>query len=308
MMPMSYSRLPNRHIFVSPILLINNSPKIDFMKRILASIAFLFAWLGVALAQTVTVSPTSVVIANTSPAGNVIKPLESCYFAYKTTDSTFQVFDERNIKIFDSDCDDLTTVAADSTTALKIARIAKYCLPVRTSSTWYYYFPKGGDLTYTATTEKVRLKNGRLDFTFQIDSITGGTYDTTTALLLTFLKNEFNRPANLQLSSAGGASTIAAGAAAGSSPTVSVSGNAVAGTITISTGTSAATGVLATVTLPVTFQNGCTAVLTPADSDAAAAAAKIFVTSTSSTVVINVGTSALADSTQFKWTYTVIGN
>lgn len=278
------------------------------MKNIFLFIAMLFAALSSIVAQTVTVSPSAVIIANTSPAGNVIKPLENCYFAYKTTDSTFQVFDERNIKIFDGDCSDLTTLAADNTTALKIARIAKYCLPVRTTSVWYRYIPKGGSVTYTATDEEVRWKNGRHDFTFQIDSITAGTNDTTTALKLTFLKNEFNRPINRQLFSSGGAATIAAGAGAGSSPTVSVSGNAVAGTVTITTGTTAATGVLATVTLPVTFQNGCTAVLTPADADAAAAVAKIYVTSTSSTVVINVGTAALTDSTEYKWTYTVIGN
>lgn len=277
--------------------------------RILHTFILMLISMAFAMAQTVTVSPTAVVITNTSPSGNVIKPLESCYFVYKSTDSTFQVYDERNVRIFNSDCDDLTTESGDSTTALKVARIAAYCLPVRITSAWYYYFPKGGDLTYTATNEKVRLNKNKLDFTFQIDSITAGVNDSTTALKLTWLKNNFNRTPNLQLFSAGGAATIAAGAAAGSSPTVAVSGNGVAGTMTITTGTSATTGALATITLPVSFPNGVTAVLTPGDADAAGVAAKIFITSTTgSAFIVNVGTAALADATEYVWHYTVIGD
>lgn len=261
-----------------------------------------------AMAQTVTVSPTTVVITNTSPSGNVIKPLESCYFVYKSTDSTFQVYDERNVRIFNSDCDDLTTESGDNTTALKVARIAKYCLPVRIKPAWYYYFPKGGELTYTATNEKVRLNKNKLDFTFQIDSITAGTNDTTTALKLTWLKNNFNRTPNLQIFSAGGAATVAADTAAGTTPTISVSGNAVSGTVTLTTGTTAKTGKLAVVTLPVSFPNGTRVLLTPADSDAATVAAKIWVTSGTSTFTMWVATAALSDATQYLWNYTVTGH
>lgn len=276
------------------------------MKRIFIMAMALMSWLFTQAATSVAISPTSVVITNTSPAGNVIKPLTSCYFAYKSG-SSFQVFDENNRRIFNGDIDDATFAAADTTDALKEARLANYCFKVRITSSWYYYFPKGGDLTYTATGTTLRLKQGMHDFTFQIDSIYAGATDTTTALKLTYLKNNFNRVPDLQLFTSGGAATVAAGAAAGSSPTVSVSGNGVSGTLTVTTGTSATTGVLATITLPVSFPNGCRAVLTPADSDAAAGAAKIFVTTTASTVVVNVGTAALTDATQYLWNYTVTG-
>lgn len=99
------------------------------------------------------------------------------------------------------------------------------------------------------------------------------------------------------------AATITAGAAAGTSPTVAISGNKYAGTITITTGTSATTGVLATVDLKVQDATSNTVILFPADLDAAGAAAKVFVGSTATGFTINVGTSALANSTAHIWNY-----
>jgi hypothetical protein len=103
------------------------------------------------------------------------------------------------------------------------------------------------------------------------------------------------------LGSAGSGAT--AGAAAGTSPTVAISGNKYAGTITITTGTSATTGVLATIDLKVQDATSNTVILFPADLDAAGAAAKVFVGSTATGFTINVGTSALANSTAHIWNY-----
>lgn len=275
------------------------------MKRFIFTIMMVLSGLATMMAQTVAVNSSSVVITN-GALGNVIMPLSECYFAYKTTDSTFQVFNANNVKVFDQDCASLTTETGDTTTAMKIARLATYCQQARVTATWYYYLPKGGNVGYTVTNKKVRIKNGNIDFTFNIDSLSGGG---NTAARLAYLKSTFNKSANLELLSAGSAATVAAGAAAGSSPTVAVSGNGVAGTITITTGTTATTGALATVTLPVTFPNGLTAVLTPGDADAAASAAKIFVTSSAAnSFVVNVGTAALSDATEYIWHYTVIGD
>jgi hypothetical protein len=99
------------------------------------------------------------------------------------------------------------------------------------------------------------------------------------------------------------AATVTAGAAAGTTPTLSISGNKYAGTITVTTGTSAATGVLATIDLKVMGANANRVVLFPADADAAAASAKIFVDSTTSGFTINVTGSALANSTAHIWNY-----
>lgn len=99
------------------------------------------------------------------------------------------------------------------------------------------------------------------------------------------------------------AATITAGAAAGTSPTVAVSGNKYAGQITITTGTTAATGVLATINLKVTNATANRVVLFPADADAAAAAAKVFVASTATGFTMNITGSALSDSTAHIWNY-----
>lgn len=105
------------------------------------------------------------------------------------------------------------------------------------------------------------------------------------------------------INSAAPAATIAAGAAAGTTPTLTVSGNKYAGTVTVTTGTSAATGVLATVDLKVIGANANRVVLFPADADSAAATAKVFVDSTASGFTINITGSALANSTAHIWNY-----
>lgn len=109
--------------------------------------------------------------------------------------------------------------------------------------------------------------------------------------------------------SGGGNPTIAAESGAGGSPTIGVSGTDTAGTITLTTGTSA---VPDTDILTVTFASAYGAIPNVIFSAANGSAAGlsgvtgIYVTPTTTTFKFTVGSGGLADSTQYKWTYQVI--
>jgi hypothetical protein len=102
------------------------------------------------------------------------------------------------------------------------------------------------------------------------------------------------------------APSISAGAAAGTSPTVSVTGTDLGGEIVVTTGTgSVGSGTLATITLNVAFANDCYPVLQAADADARGVAVNITHSSTGFTIV--AGAAGWSTSTEYKWTYIVAG-
>jgi hypothetical protein len=102
--------------------------------------------------------------------------------------------------------------------------------------------------------------------------------------------------------------SIAAGASAGTSPTVSVIGNNMDGIITVTTGTApTANGILATVTMSGSFAypTSTTCILQPANAATAAVTGsnEVYVTGTTTTFVINANTTALSASTSYVWRY-----
>lgn len=114
----------------------------------------------------------------------------------------------------------------------------------------------------------------------------------------------------------GGGSTpsIAAGSGAGTSPTVSITGSDGRGLITVTTGTSpAATAALVTVTFATAYASAPKIVLiAPADPNAAALGGtnQVYVDAaniSTTQFAINVGSVALAASTEYKWHYQVVG-
>jgi len=105
--------------------------------------------------------------------------------------------------------------------------------------------------------------------------------------------------------------TIAAGTGAGTSPTVSVSGNDAAGVVSVTTGTTpAASAVVATVTFGTAYPTNSFVVLEPANAATAALAvtAQAYVTSTKTSFALNTGSTGLTGSTAYKWNYLVLGN
>jgi hypothetical protein len=120
--------------------------------------------------------------------------------------------------------------------------------------------------------------------------------------------DSFGRPI-----SQGGAPTIAAGAAAGTSPSgvnVSAWSNDIVGQINFTTGSSpTTTGVIATVTFNKTWVTAPkNVILSPANAAAVAAMADLFVSSiTTTTFVISASGSALTGATALAFRYTTQG-
>lgn len=105
--------------------------------------------------------------------------------------------------------------------------------------------------------------------------------------------------------------TIAPGVAAGTAPSVSVVGTATdsAGAVSVTTDTDPATGILATVTFDTPFPGEVVVHLAPVDAESAAATGVYVVPADSTPTTafhIRVVT-ALAASTEFEWTYQVVG-
>lgn len=118
-------------------------------------------------------------------------------------------------------------------------------------------------------------------------------------------------PGNLAFS--GSAPTIAAGTGAGTTPTVSISGNNNSGQITVTTGTlpSGSNAVVATITLSTAFPNAVNSVtITPANAAAAAlsGSGSIFGSiSGASTFILNAGITSLVGGTTYKFNYSCGG-
>ena len=103
--------------------------------------------------------------------------------------------------------------------------------------------------------------------------------------------------------------SVAAGAAAGTGATAILfdGSNDLAGGVTLTTGTSATTGTLFTLTFADAFFTGLVikVTLTPADSDAAAEITKYYVSSASTTTFVVTAAAALTDSTEYKIYYQI---
>lgn len=102
-----------------------------------------------------------------------------------------------------------------------------------------------------------------------------------------------------------GAPTVAVGAGAGSGATASVAGTDEFGVVTVNTGTSSAAGTLATVTFNQGFK---TAPIVSIDAgDAVSAAAQLYYTSTTATLVIKTAAIPTASTSGLKIAYMNVG-
>jgi hypothetical protein len=106
--------------------------------------------------------------------------------------------------------------------------------------------------------------------------------------------------------------TIAANTGAGTSPTISISGTDVNGTISLTTGTlPSASASACTVTFSAAWGTAPkTVILTPANANAAALSGltMVYVSSIGTTTfVVSAGATALAPATAYQWYYQVLG-
>lgn len=275
------------------------------------TVAVLFAALC-ASAQTLTLTAGSAEVSGS--AKNQLYPLGNLYFVYDSDDDKFQAFDvETRSLVYDANISTVT-ISGVSTAAAKVLWIENTHLKCN-AGTKHTLIPKNGIAVRYRSSNKFTEVYGRYSeskkalFAGHLDSIKTYSTDSTSALRLTALRKIVRGATPQLIGNNVQAATIAAGAAAGSSPTVSITGNGLSGEIDIDTGSSTTTtGVIATVTLPVAFPNGCRVVITPSTSFAATMVARVFVNTTAGAFTLNAaGTAVTASTADLKFFYTVTG-
>lgn len=262
-----------------------------------------------AQAQTAAITPSSVEIITASAATRSFYDLDAVFIRYKA--ATVEIYDAaKGTRLFSGDTSEVTITNATHWGA-KAARLTELYQHVTNTSGYRYWIPKRSvNFVYKGSTTAVKIvndvtKNLILDTPIDSVKISGVTGASS---LLTYLRGKYFLEGERDRLSIGQTPTIAAGAAAGSSPTIAIAGTATDFKVTLTTGTTATnSGVLATVTLPVTYPTGVIATVTNGDSDSAAHTVRVFTSTTTSTVVLNATATALSDATQYVWYVHVAG-
>lgn len=147
---------------------------------------------------------------------------------------------------------------------------------------------------------------------FQIQNASGTTLLTADATNMKVTVSALTITGNITINghviTGGSTPTIAAGAAACTSPTVSIAGNDTSGAITVTTGTSCGTGgKLAAITFSAAFGAAPHVTLTPANSSGTSFLAYVD-SGTISTTAFDLDTATtatIANNTTYKWYYSV---
>lgn len=309
---MSYACARTAFTFVDTMIQESiTNPTKTHMRNLLVSLALLFT-LSTVQAQTLTLTAGLAEVSGTAKTN--LYPLSTLYFIYNSTTGGFEARDVETRSVVYAASISTVTISGLSTAASKIAwlenthvkantRTYSTLVPRTDLAVKYKTSGKGVELSGRFSAGKTPIWYGH------IDSVKTGSTDTTTTLRLAALRKAVRGATPTLIGDASKTPTIAAGAAAGSSPTISIAGSALSGEITLNTGSSTtSTGVVATVTLPVAFPNGCDVFLTPSSDVAGPCDSRKFVTTTSSTFVINAITTAWTASTNgIKFRYFVVG-
>lgn len=279
------------------------------MKRFLLAACIALTGATAANTQTIAITPSSLEVITAGAASRAFYDLDDVFLRYKSGKVT--VYDAASGRqLFYGDTSEVSVTGASHWGA-KAAKFTTWYQHCTTTGGYRYWLPKrnvnviykGGDTSVklvNAVTKNLMLETA-ID-SVKISGVTGAS------AMLTYLRGQYYLEGDRDRLSLPSTPTIAAGAAAGSSPTIAVAGTGTDFKITLTTGTTALnSGVLATVTLPVTYPTGVIATITNGDSDSAAHAVRVFTTTTASTVVLNATATALSDATQYVWYVHVAG-
>lgn len=280
------------------------------MRKLLTLACFLLALS--AYAQTLTLTAGSAEVSGS--AKNQLYGLNTLYFSYNTDTDLFEAFDLETRNSVYKGAISTVTISGVSTAAGKIAWIENTHVKCNTG-VFNNLVPKDGIAIRYRSSNKYTELFGRISegkkalWAGHLDSIKTASTDSTSALRLTALRKIVRGSTPQLVGNNTNAATIAAGAAAGSSPTVSITGNGLSGEIDIDTGSSTTTtGVIATITLPQAFPNGCRVVITPSTAFSATMVARVFVNTTAGAFTLNAaGTAVTASTADLKFFYTVTG-
>lgn len=123
-------------------------------------------------------------------------------------------------------------------------------------------------------------------------------YDSTTPIRM-------SRNSLLHLIGSSGTPSISAGAAAGTTPAISIGGTDLGFRIVLVTGTTPTTGILATVTFNRPYGAAPYVAVSEKNSNAAALAVRPYTATTTTTMTLSINT-ALAASTQYTWEFIIV--
>ena len=271
------------------------------MKKTLVSL-FLGLFALFAQAQTVAFTSTSLEVITPNAATRTFYDLDDVYLAYKA--GKVMVYDGYSgSQLFSGDTSETSVAGANIWTA-KAARLATWYQSATHTNGHTYYMPRRQvSYLYRGSSNAVRFLNPANKRTLvetHIDSvIVSGVSGASNKL--TWLRNQAFLEGDRNARSLPETLSVAAGAAAGTSPTISVTGTAGDFQVTLTTGGSTtSTGVLFTVTLPNTYLTAGIPSVSQGDPDAAAHLNRVFATATTTTYVLNAtGTALTAGGTEY---------
>lgn len=279
------------------------------MKNLFALCLFAFYLAFTGQAQTLTIGPASIEVITASAKTRAFYPLDATVITVATP--TVTVKDAVTGSILFTGDTSLVTITGVTLWSAKLTKLAAWMQDATTTGGTRYFLPKRGvhylyRLSNHAITA-VYSRGGNSLVTTHIDSLKV-TGVSGVSNKLSFVRGKALMDQSRDNLDIGATATIAADTSAGTSPTIAIAGGARLGKITLTTGSSPkTTGVIATVTLPVTYPTGTIVTLTPADSDSATHVARVFVTSTTSTFALNAAGTALTGATQYVWNYSIGG-
>lgn len=281
------------------------------MKNLFALLFCAFALAFTAQAQTLTIGPASVEVITSGAKTRAFYPLDATVITVLTPVVTVKDAVSGSI-LFTGDTS-LVTITGVTLWASKLTKLRAWMQEATTTGGTRYFIPKRGvQYLYRLSNTSISAiyaRGNNLLVTTALDSlkITGVTGVSNK---LAHLRSKMLMDQSRDALDVGETPTVAAGAAAGSSPTIAISGGPLCGKVTLTTGSSpTTTGILFTVTLPVTYPNACIPVVTAADSDSGSQAARWYADSAAgNTFTLNASGTALTAATQYVWFYRVGGN
>lgn len=275
------------------------------LTKITTILLLLFAFMSSGLASSVTITANGAEVVATGYTTRELYPLQDLLIITKTATDAFEIqIAETRSKVWGGDIDSVT-ISGASTAGDKWAFLSTLMLQASTTNGYIAWIGRNNlNFYFKTSTNRLDVKYGsnRQPLWFgHIDSLKANRTSVTMAYLR--LINRYKAQDCLPSTSV---ATIAAGAAAGSSPTVAVTGDAFSGSISVTTGTSATTGTLATVTLKITAPTGTRITLCATGDNSTAHVARVKAAGTTTTLVLSVPATALSDATAYTWNYTVV--
>ncbi len=280
------------------------------MKNIFYALTLMLALFQVAAsAQTVTLTPSALEIVAPSANARTFYAIDEVYLIYQASTAKLEIKETgTNTRLWYGDTSSVT-ISGSSIWSSKLTKFALWFQDATTTNGYRFFFPhdevgyryrsSNGVLTVFDEDTKSIIYAQSID-SVKISGVTGASNKLAYLRGKKFLRDYYNMKV-------GDVPTAVVGAAAGSGATVTIAGNATCGTITLTpAGTPTTTGVLCTVTLPVTYPNKAIVSITQYDPDSGANATRWFADSTAGAFTLNASGTALA-TTAYIFSYQVSG-